>query len=354
MSKVGIGLDIGTSAVKIVELQSGREIKVKKIGVAPLSIGAVKEGVVFDRADVSVTIKELLIKHEIQPKPMVVAIAGQAVNVRRMKMVLQNKKDLADNVRREAERQFTLPLDQINIDFEVVHEDKARKEVEVIMVCARKDIIESHLETLREVGIKPLAMDIQSFALVRAAGLESGKNAGDNVALLDIGEETSDLIIAKDGIPLYTRIIPIAGGSFTKKIKESLGASFVESEELKMSYGDALFDFLAAPQINMEYKVNRVLSEVLKELVQEIRRSLDYFKLQQQKGNEINRFIVSGGGALLPNFIPYLNRELGLNVESITPLKEINCPDGLQKKFTEFFPVFSIAFGLGLRGVTGS
>jgi type IV pilus assembly protein PilM len=351
LTEFGIGLDIGTSAVKLVELLGGKEIRVNCLGITPLANGLVSAGEVKEPGEVSEAIKSLIQQHNIQSKRVVIAVAGQTAVVRLLKVTLQNKSELADTVLKEVEKNLPYALDELYIDYQVIKEDPVQKETEVVLVCVRKPIIDSQLEAVRNAGLEPVAIDIQSLALVRAAGFEKIETFG-NIGLLDIGEETSDLIIIKDGIPLFTRVIPLAGNRITQLIAESIGIPYSSADELKRVYGDVNRDLSQTSLDDIDYKVNSMVQKGMKELTAELKRSFEYFYLQQQGETEITSLVVSGGGSKLKNLLPFLNQELNLRVIPCPQPENIVCPAENSMEFNELWPVYNVALGLALREVT--
>jgi len=239
-------------------------------------------------------------------------------------------------------------VDEVTVDYKVIKRYADQNEMDVLMVCARNDIIYSHVETLKDLGFQTMAVDIQTFSLMRAVGLENCDTEG-VVALLDIGFETSDLMILKDGIPLFTRVIPLAGNKFTNTIATNLGISVKEAEEIKINKIDALSESDSFSQ-SLEARANFAMKEGLKELALEIRRSFDYFHLQE-RNEEVNRLIINGGGSLLTNLATFLNRELGIPVLRGDIPQQINVPKKLQLKIEAELPVYSVALGLAMREV---
>lgn len=350
MAKIGVGLDIGTSSVKIVELERGKKITVSRFGIWPLPDGALNGGVVANGVAVGAAIKELLRLLKVRQKNVIVAIAGQAVIVRHIKMPYMSREEAANAIRWEAERYIPFSIEEVDLDFQVIEADQEQNEIEVMLVCAHKDILNSHLLTLREAGLQPLAVDLQPFALMRALGLESPKDDG-NVALVDIGAGTTDLTVLKAGIPRFTRIIPIAGNHLTNSIRNQLGLDYETAEKAKIADGDAFFNFGNSAPETREYKVNYALQAGLKELGLELRRSLDYYKLQQ-RDDEVKNVQISGGGSKLKNLIPFLQNELGLPTRNVACDEALDCPEKTKAEFNDAFPVLTVAIGLALREVT--
>ena len=348
MARVGVGLDIGANSIKVVELQGGLKPRLSRFGKVALPEGALSAGEIKDREQVGKAIKELFAKTKIRSKRVVIAIAGQAAIIRHIKLPLMEDNEVANAIHWEAERYIPFPVDEVTIDYKVIKRYADQNEMDVLMVCARNDIIYSHIETLRDIGLQTQVVDIQTFSLMRAAGLEKANSEG-AVALLDIGFETSDLMILKDGIPLFTRVIPLAGNRFTKTIAANLGITSEEAEEIKINKIDALSQSESLSQ-SLEAKANFAMQEGLKELSLEIRRSFDYFHMQE-RNEEVNRLIINGGGALLPNIGTFLNRELGIPVIDSAISNGISVPKKLRLKLEVELPLYSVALGLAMREV---
>ncbi len=349
MAKLGVGLDIGANSIKVVELQGGLKPRVSRFGKVTLPEGAINAGEIKERERVGKAIKELFANTKIASKRAVIAIAGQAAIIRHIKMPLMEDSEIANAIHWEAERYIPFPVDEVTLDFKVIRRHEDQNEMDILMVCARNDIIYSQIETLRDIGIQTQVVDIQTFSLMRAAGLEATQTEG-AIALLDIGFETSDLMILKDGIPLFTRVIPLAGNRFTKTIAQNLGITSEEAEEIKINRIDALSQNEPGQAHTLEAKANFAMQEGLKELALEIRRSFDYFHLQE-RNEDVQRLVINGGGSLLPNLATFLNRELGLPVVDCSIPPGIIVPKKLYPKLGGELPLYSVAMGLAMREV---
>lgn len=349
MAKLGVGLDIGANSIKVVELEGGLKPKLNSFGKISLPEGALSAGEIKEREQVGRAIKELFAKNKIASKRVAIAIDGQSAIIRQIKMPLMEDSEIANALHWEAERHIPFPVDEVTIDFKVIRRYQDQNEMDILMVCARNDIIYSHVETLRDIGLEIGAVDIQTFSLMRVAGLETGNSQG-AVALFDIGFETADLLVIKDGIPLFTRVIPLAGSRFTKSIANNLGIASGEAEKIKNSRIDALRRSETSEVQSLDDKANLAVQEVLKELATEIRRSIDYFHLQD-KNEEVNRLVINGGGSLLSNLAPFLNRELGMPVNNCSMPRGINVSQKLYAGFEMELPIYNVALGLAMREV---
>ncbi|MGE5604960.1 MAG: type IV pilus assembly protein PilM [Bacteroidota bacterium] len=349
MAKLGVGLDIGANSIKVVELQGGLKPRLSRFGKMALPEGALSAGEVKEQEQVGKAIKELFAKTKIASKRVVIAIAGQAAIIRHIKMPLMEDSEVANAIHWEAERYIPFPVDEVTLDFKVIKRYLDQNEMDVLMVCARNDIIYSHIETLRSIGLQTQVVDIQTFSLMRTAGLEASNTEG-AVGLLDIGFETSDLMILKDGIPLFTRVIPLAGNRFTKTIATNLGITSEEAEEIKINKIDALSQSESIMSQSLDAKANFAMQEGLKELTLEIRRSFDYFHMQE-RNEEVNRLVINGGGSLLPNLATFLNRELGIPVIDCAIPQGISVPKKFRSILETELPLYSVALGLAMREV---
>ncbi len=351
MPKTGVGLDVGTSSVKIVELVSNgkNNVVVNQFGIVPLPEGSLNGGIVRNYENVAAAIKEAFRKTKINSRRVVVAIAGQTVIVRQIKVPQMSDAEVATAIKWEAERYIPFPAEEVTMDFHVIDRNPAEGEMEVMLVCAHNEVINSHLESLKQVGLAPQAMDIQPFALMRTLGMETSPT-NNSIALLDIGAGTSDLLIVKKGISRFTRIIPLAGVRFTQIVSKVMNSDFNEAEAAKVNYSDALYDFQQGSRDSVPYQVNFAIAEGLKELTMELRRSFDYYQLQN-RSEEINQLIISGGGSKIGNLAAYLTNQLNVKtVANILP-EQFNCPAKLRQDFEDNSPKLAVAYGLALREV---
>lgn len=348
MAKSGIGLDIGTSAVKLVEIENGHPFRVRLARSEPLPENAFSKDM-FQNAPPIVPVLQNLFK-KTHSRRAVIAISGQSTIVRTVKVPLLDKEEIRNALQWEAEKYVPFPIDEVSLDFQIIGQNREQNESEIFLAAVHKDIITQQMEILRQAGIHPLAIDIQALALARGLGLEKSLDNA-SVALLNIGATTSDLTIVKEGIPRFTRIIPIAGKPLTESIAKNLGVSLEKAEQLKRQYSDAHYNLAQAVPGSELYQVNFTMLGGLRELVLEIKRSFDYYRVQQ-RNDEISQLELTGGVAQLNNLLPFLSQELGYPVSLAQPAVKYKCAN---KKtgaaFNQAIPEMMVAFGLALREV---
>ena len=355
MASTCVGLDIGTSAVKVVQLsRAGGTFLINRVGLAPVPLGAIEGGSVHDIPAVTQVVTRLLRQSRIGAGRVMPAVAGQAVVVRSLKFPQMPRDQLAEAVKWEAERYIPFSVEEAVMDHAVLGEAPDTGEQEVMLVAAQRSIIESHLEVLKAARLQPLAMDVQPFALARSLGAYLSpaiEGQASNVALIDVGAGTTDLVIFHGEVHRFTRIIPIGGTYFTRAVAGRMGMSEEEAENLKLARGqvpvgdDRHYD---SPE---DAQLASILGAVMSELVTEIRRSLDYFRLQYHE--EIARLVATGGGIMLRNMVAFLEQELNLRVETGDPVAQLH--PGSTHASPELLagagPIFCVAIGLALRGV---
>lgn len=340
-----VGLDIGTSSIKVVELlRRGNAIQMGHFGVKSIPFGSLEGGAIQSPQVIADHIKDLLNESKIKTRDAVIAVAGQTVIVRHIKFPIMDREELSNAIKFEAERYIPFPMDEAAIDFEIIGNDTSTNEMEVMLVAAQKQLIESHINSLTSAGLQPIAIDVQPFALMRALGMLTNQTPGTTV-ILDIGAGTSDLLIYKGGSPRFTRIIPIAGSRITQSIADAYSCSFEEADRLKISFGDALGNRTEPDGV----RVYKAIRGILDELILEVRRSIDYYRLQQ-RNEEINQVIIAGGGAKLLNCEELFSRELGIRVSRGNSLFQLNTAN-ITDEISELAPILAVSIGLALREV---
>lgn len=365
-NRSAIGVDLGTSHIKIVELRKTEVgAQLVRVGIEPTPSGCVKDGVVTDPEHMGQSLRKALKAAKIRSRRVLAAIAGQGVVVRHIRLPRMTREELTEAMKWEAERYIPFPTEEASIDFDIVErtDDMPAGEMEVMLVAAQRKIVDSHVEALRQAGLVPTAMDLQPFAVLRALsyrpfglGFLTQKPVPGAKAYVDIGAGTTDLTIAEGEKLRFTRIVPIGGTDFTKAIAQKAGVAVSEAESLKKSHG-RVPDDIYNPDI-MDPKIRGVyegIVEVATSLATELRRSLDYYELQVQgrPGAGVVEVLLTGGGAKLRGIDRFLGSELGLPVSLGDPLKNISYDRRAvdETLVRDLGPMLSVGIGLGLREV---
>ena len=295
-------------------------------GSTPLD--AVRDGIIIDKEATASALRELLKSSEMgQATAAVAAIAGAAVIVRHAKMPKMTESALRRSVRYEAGKYISASVEDSCIEFEILgpapgEDDK----MNVMLVAAPNETINSHLETLELAGLEPVSVDIEAFAIQRALIEMSDTRPGENttIAILDIGAVSTDVnIVAHEHFAL-TRHIPIAGNHFTSALMTAQKMGWEDAEMLKQQVN--MRSLLSADGDPAEQALARVVQTVLDELLREVRRSINYYYSQVTEGSlvipdvpepsPVSKLVITGGSALLKGIDDYMAARLGTTVEA--------------------------------------
>jgi len=353
-SKSFVGVDVGSHAIKVVELAgAGPRFKVLHAGQGETPAGAVKEGQVMDPAVLGLAIRKVLSEAGVRPGRVVSAVGGQAVIVRELKLPPMSDDELKQAARFEAERYIPYGVREVNMDFDVIGEtteDNQRKMV-VLLVAARREIVDKHVQALEAAGLQPFVLDVESFAVMRALDAQAHTNGGAEAAVfVDLGAETTDIVITEGGAMRLTRNVNIGGDSLTKAVAARMDMEFKSAEQLKEDKGAVLLEGEPLPDDKTVLTLHDVMLPILGDLATEIRRSLDYFQTRWRE-SRVGRVVLSGGTARLKNLDRFLSLELGVETIVGDPFAACEASErvlGGDRK--QRAPALATAVGLAMRG----
>ncbi len=355
-----IGLDIGSSAIKLVQLQHGRDgTSLHKAGSAPTPPGTVKGGVVVDPPAVAQTIRSLLEALQIDSRTATVGIAGPTVVAREVPLPTMSERQLRKSIQWEARNYISFPVEDSIVEFEVLDRPaNTGGQMRVMLVAAPRDMVGSQVEAMELAGLEPLAVEIQPFAAMR--GLLAADNRdlaeGETVALLGIGAAYTEITIIKDGRFVLTRTIPIAGNAFTESIKNALDIGEEEANRIKEGAMQLVLGEEERAALDpAAQQASRALEPLLDELIREVRRSLAYHDYQQQSPEAgsgelgVSRILLNGGSAKLPRLEDYFQAQLGVPVKVVKVFSR-GAQSGMNQAYLEAHaPLLLVGTGLALR-----
>jgi len=351
-SNTALGLDIGTSSVKAVQLKkapTGPELIA--YAIAPLPRTTVEEVNIKDPQTVVAVIKEMLKTSKIRPERNFASISGQNVIMRFTKLPVMTPDELDQTVRIEAEQYVPYAIEEVSITHAVLNEiteEEGGGKYSILLVVAQKELVNSYLEVLKSSGVQAEIVDVDTIAAINAlensimetAGSQEG---GEVVAIIDTGARTTNISVLKSGILMFTRNIPIAGNQVTQALMK-MNQEFDQAEAIKIQEGEVAIGDTGGDE------VAGLVKDTVEELASEIRRSFDYFKAQSREPL-IHKIILSGGGANLKSFNTYLSNELGVDVSMGNPLQGVNVTVPETDILYNNLQQFTVAIGLALRGV---
>jgi len=337
--KVGIGVDIGSSLIKIVELEGLPNSPVlSNYMVKELTSEAIVDEEIMDRGLVINTLKEMLDEMKLKSRNVATSIYGKSVIVKRIQMEKMKDNEIAESVKWEAEQQIPFDVNSIELDYAVVNRDRADGKIDVLLVAAKKDAVIQKVDLLHEAGLEVKKMDVSSFATHNIFEYNNEEVKGEFVALIGIGFENTNISFVDDNVFLFTRGNPIAGKKYVNELQKKFGIT--QEEALDIIKGENLEKY------NKD-EIDAALNEFVDSLSINIERNLTYMTRDK---DHINRISLSGGGAVIPGIIDKLSKHFETKVELINPFAKIGIKEELGvEKVKKIAPIIAEACGLALN-----
>ena len=314
--KLVLGLDIGTSAVKLVELKdTGRGYQVENMALVPLPPETIVDGSLMDATTVIEAIRELIAQYKIKKRDAAISVSGHSVIVKKITLPKMTESELEENILVEAERYISFDINDVNLDFQILTapEKDMGEHMEVLLVAAKRDLIEDYINVVREAGMNPMIIDIDSFALQNVYELNYPLEIGDLVALCDIGASIMNLNIVRGGRSLFTRDISIGGNLYTEEIQKELSVNFEEAENLKLG---------GSSEKGSPHVIDKVSNKVSANIALEIAKSLDFFTATFPE-EKVARLYLSGGCVKAARLGEIVHERVNIPVATLNPFANI-------------------------------
>ncbi len=337
------GINIGTHSVKVVSFsKSEGKLFLDKFTIEDIIGEPVKEGAM--KSALSEALKRVVAKTGLANHEVVTGLSGPAVVVRYLDLPQMSKSDLESAVRFEAKPHIPFDLKDVILDFQVLDQGQAGegKKMKILLVAAQRNFVYKHIELLEKESLKPVIIDIDSFALVNAF-LHANPEASaeeEAIGLVNLGASLTNVSILNKGVLLFTRDIPMGGNNLTESLAKRLNVEFRQAEKIKSEVeGESSPPF-------------EIMTPVLENLANEIRRSFDYYESQVSSVEKLSfRVFLSGGVAKLKGIDGFFNKVLDFPVSLWDPFNNIIVDKKRfnESKLEENLPYLCIGAGLALR-----
>jgi len=337
--KTTVGLDIGSGFLKLVAIDHGKgEPQLSGVSVTPVLADAIVEGEIMDPGIVSDTIQGLFKTAGIKQKRVVVAVGGRDVIIKKIQVDRMKQSEAYDVVRWEAQQHVPFDIEAVELDFQILDPDGEGLQMDVLLVAAKRDLVEDKVQLLAQAGLEPEIVDVDAFALHNAFGVNHPEAMQGVTALLNIGHELTNVNVLDQGIPLLTRDLTVG----TRKIREDL------QRERGVSAEDAdamLKGFERSPDLD-PYVQGRG-----EEIAVGVERASAFLQSASREAGSIERVYCCGGGARVPGLTEILNRRLSIPVEVANPIQRLDVKDGVfdTVNLDDVAPLLMLATGLALR-----
>jgi type IV pilus assembly protein PilM len=335
-----VGLDIGSGLIKLVAIShaSGGPV-LTKVAFATVPSDAIVDGEVMDPGIVTESIKGLLASAGLKPKKIVTAVGGRDVIIKKITMDRMKETEAREVIRWEAEQHVPFDMDNVEIDFQILDPEGDGLQMTVLLVAAKRELVEHKVALLAEVGLQPSVIDVDAFALHNAFEVNYPEAMRGVVGLVNIGHETTNINILDEGVPVLTRDIPIGTRRFKEDLQRERGLSADEADRLLQGAEES------------SSALEPLLESRGEELAVGIERAAAFLQSASRSAGGIGRIFTTGGGARIPRLNKVLSDRLRIPVQLANPIEKLQVADGVFETFSvdEVAPLLMLPIGLALR-----
>jgi type IV pilus assembly protein PilM len=340
-----VGLDIGSHSIKVVQLTgSSKALTLSSYAIQELSPGTIVDGEVVNREHLIDTVHDVVRQAGIKTsnKNVHSAVSGRSVIVRRIPMEKMSEQNARQAIQWEAEQHIPFRIDEVSLDFRIINPEISPGQMEVLLVAAKKEVVDLHRGILQGAGLKPATVELEQFSLQRAYQNAYKPAIDECVTILNIGAEVTNMIVVRNGLPSFNRDLSIGGSRFVEALQRSLGLEYeVALGVLKGNVPDGV----------SSDEVHTAIGRVIEELSTSIRRSFITYQASGEN-SRIDKMYISGGCSLMPGLATILSEQHGLPVEHFQPFRNITIPEDVisDSELDSVGAVLAISTGLALRG----
>ena len=339
-----VGIDIGTSSIKVCQLkESRRGSGLVRVGYAELAPQTIVDGQVMDAGAVVESLQRVFHDARIKQKEVALSVSGQTVIIRKIAVPIMTAAELDEQINWEAEQHIPFKIEDVQIDYQVLRRRPEASQMDLLLVAAKRDQIADYAQLARDARLRPVVCDIDAFTVQNIFEFSRGLPPDQTIALINVGASLSSLNIIANGVSSFTREIANGGNVITEEIQKQLQVPYEQAEALKCG-GDPAQPGVVPPQ------VAQVIETVADSIAAEIQRSLDFFMATGGEG-EITRILITGGTAPLVPLAQAIERRARVPVEAWIPTERLTVQarevDGhlLQMRAAQL----PVALGLALR-----
>jgi type IV pilus assembly protein PilM len=340
-----VGLDIGSSSIKAVELQSRRgTVELVSLGYENLPSDTIVDGQIMELNNVSNVVSNIFREHQIKTDRVVAGVSGHSVIVKNIVVPQMSEEELEESIDWHAEEHIPFDISDVSLDYEIT--GRTHDALQVLMAACKRDKIANIKQAIQLAGKQPAVIDVDAFALQNCYEANYQPAPGEVVALLNIGASTMNINILNGTKSVFTRDVSVGGNQYTGLLQKELGLPFEQAEAVKRG--------LPVPDLTEERDIQPILETVSDILALEISKTMDFYRATAEEGEAaVQKILVSGGGSKLPGLLEYLSERFEIQVEVFDPFRNIRVdarrfdPDYMR----EIVPEMAVAVGLALRGV---
>jgi type IV pilus assembly protein PilM len=340
-----VGLDIGSSSVKAVELgKKGASYQLLNLGFENLQTDTIVDGQIMELNNVSNVITSIFSEHQIRTNRVCAGVSGHSVIVKNIVLPQMSQEELRESFSWHAEEHIPFDIADVNLDYQLT--GKSDETLHVLMAACKSDKINNVKQAIQLAGKQPVIIDVDAFALQNCYEVNYAPQDGEVVALLNIGAATMNINILNGTRSVFARDASVGGSQYTSLLQKELGLSFEQAEGVKRG--------MPLPEGVEPRPIQPIIETVSDILALEVRKTMDFYRATADEGDAaIQKILLAGGGSKLPGLADYLGKRFEIPVEVFDPFRQIDVdsrkfdPDYMR----EIIPEMAVAVGLALRGV---
>ena len=337
-SKVTAGLDIGSGFVKMVVIDHAKgDPEIIKVATSPLVADAIVEGEIMDPVIVAETIRSVVDAAGVSKKNVVAAVGGHDVIIKKIQMDRMTEAEARELIRWEAHQHVPFDMESVQLDFQILDPERDSPQMSVLLVAAKRELIENRMTLLADAGLEPTIIDVDAFALHNAFEQSYPDSMAGLVALVNLGHETTNVNILDDGVPIVVRDIPFGSRRIRESLQRERGLTAEQAEAVIQGHEDVV-------------DLRSFVVERVDELAVGIERAVAFITAQSG-GEGVERVFLSGGGAKVPGVVTALGERLGVATQLANPLERVAVrPEvNLEVAVDEVAPMLMLPVGLAMR-----
>lgn len=336
-SSDSFGLDVGSSAVKVVRLgEGGPARRLTNFAMVPLPADAIADGTIREPQTVADAIKEAVSKAGIKSSDAAISICGRELIIKKVQIPQVPAREVHDVVQLEAEHHIPFAIEEVFLDYHTVAQRDGV--MDLILVAVKKSKVTEYMSVVEQAGLRPSIVDVDGFALGNQFELNHPEDGSEAVALIDIGASIMKTNVLRGGATIFARDIPFGGNNYTQAIAQRLGIPFEHAEAAKLGRDVGVKWDTLVP----------ALEAVSRDLSLEVQRTFDYFA-STAESERIGKIMLAGGCAQMPGLSEYLSSNWGIPVELARPFERVQVAPAYAEEVATIGPALAVAVGLGLR-----
>jgi type IV pilus assembly protein PilM len=334
-----VGLDIGSGLIKVAVVDHSKsQPELVRVAITPLLADAIVEGEIMDPGIVADAISACLADAGVSSKDMVTAVGGRDVIIKKIQIERVKEQQARELMRWEAEQHVPFDMESVELDFQILDPEERGSEMNVLLVAAKRELVEAKARVLADAGLNAVAIDVDAFALHNAFELNHPEAMSGIVALVNIGHEVTNINIVEDGVPILTRDLPMGTRRFREDLQRERGLGSEEAAAILQGF-------------DRSEHLDAVLEQRGEEIAVGVERAAAFLASSSRSGAQVNAVYVCGGGSRAPGLIDVLANRLRLPVEAANPLANLVVRDGAFESLVtdEVAPLLMLPIGLALR-----